>query len=453
MSVEAFLISALVEEGTPKQAFQQGINVDDFEMHDEEFRWIVRRAENRKPITPRLFKKAFPDFEFILPSEKIGDLIDELKQERAYLAISSGIDEVLSDLDQDNAIPKAMQLREVLGHAVKSYSPVSDVLIKGSYLDHLAEQKELQTLRQEGKVAGISTGLKNLDHHWGGLVPATTYVVLGRPGDAKSFFLAKLAVEAMWQGRKVGFFSPEMTERKHRCRFSTLLSAKEEIQKACGLNGAFRNRALRDGIGYNIKAYKRFLEYCDQEIEGEIFLFTQKYRRQKMSPSYIESRIEDLGIDMVVIDPIYKLKSPRKRQLKHEEIGDIVDSLQDLSMGFNIPLVMSNQANRALVGTRGEPPTKDSSFGSDSPVQEGDCVIGVKHFKEERLQRLHCSKNRDGETFKFEINFWPNVGKMDDITPIQGDYFNGYDPEKADELRAALKEQDKETTKAGGRNG
>jgi len=146
MSVEAFLISALVEEGTPKQAFQQGISVDDFEMHDEEFEWLVRRTENRKPVTPRLFKKAFPDFEFILSNEKIGDLVDELKQERAYLAISSGIDETLNDLDQDNAIVKAMQLREVLGQAVKSYSPVSDVLIKGDFQSHLQEQKELLRL-------------------------------------------------------------------------------------------------------------------------------------------------------------------------------------------------------------------------------------------------------------------------------------------------------------------
>ena len=442
MSVEAFLISAIVDEGSPKKAFQAGINDEDFEMHDDEFRWIVSRAENRKPITPRLFKQRFPDFEFILPQERIGDLIDELKQERAFLAISSGIDDALNELDQDNSIHKAMQLREVLGNAVKSYSPVSDVLIKSDFKSHLEEQKQLQVLRDNGEVAGISTGLKNLDHHWGGLVPATTYVVLGRPGDAKSFFLAKLATEAMWQGYRVGFFSPEMTERKHRCRFSTLLSARKEIQDACGLPGAFRNRALRDGYGYNIKSYKRFLEYCEREITGEICLFTQKYRRVKMSPNYIESRIEDLGLDLVIIDPIYKLKSPRKRQLKHEEIGDIVDGLQDLSMGFNIPLVMSNQANRALVGTRGEPPTKDSSYGSDSPAQEGDVVIGVKHFAEDRLQRLNCSKNRDGETFRFEISFWPNVGKMEDITTIKGDYFNGHDPEKAEELRQVLKEQE-----------
>jgi len=192
-----------------------------------------------------------------------------------------------------------------------------------------------------------------------------------------------------------------------------------------------------------LKSYKRFLEFCET-LPGEICLFTQKYRRDKMTPSYIETRIDDLGLELVIIDPIYKLKNPRKRQLKHEEIQDVVDNIQDLSKGYNIPIVISNQANRALMGTRGDPPSKDSSFGSDAPAQEADTVIGVKHFSEERMMKVNCTKNRYGESFKFEIAFWPNVGKMDDITEIKGDYANGYDPEMVEEVAKALKKAEQE---------
>jgi len=31
---------------------------------------------------------------------------------------------------------------------------------------------------------------------------------------------------------------------------------------------------------------------------------------------------------------------------------------------------------------------------------------------------------------------------MDDITPIQGDYYNGHDPEAAEELRKALRKEE-----------
>ena len=440
MSVEAFLIAELVAEGSVKKAFTSGLTEADFDIYDDEYRWIVSLAEKRLPISVRRFKKKFPDFEFVRSGDRVQDLIEELKQERAYVSVRSALDETEIDLDHETAIEKATQLREVLGEVIRVHAPASDTLIKSDWHTHLEDQKRISTLRENGETVGIPTGLKNLDHHWGGLQPGNLYCVLGRPGDAKSFLQAKLAVEALLDGRRVGFFSPEMNERQHRCRFSTLLSADPKIQMRLGLKGAFRNRALMDGNGYNLKTYKRFLEYCESELKGEICLFTQRYRRDKMSANYIETRIDDLGLELVIIDPIYKLKKTQRRQLKHEEIQDVVDSIQDLSKGYNIPIIISNQANRQYVGTRGEAPSKDSSFGSDAPAQEADTVIGVKHFSEERLMKLSCSKNRYGESFKFDIAFWPNVGKMDDVTSIKGEYFNGYDPEKAAELSKELSE-------------
>ena len=296
-------------------------------------------------------------------------------------------------------------------------------MIRAEWEDHYRNMKELQILSDTGEIIGIPTGIPHLDAHWGGLAQATTYVVLGRPGDAKSFTIGKFAAEAMWHGYRVGLFSPEMTEHQHRCRINTLLSARKEIQQACGLRMAFRNRALKDGRGFNLKQYKKFLEYVEQEVPGEIALFTQKFRREKMTAQYIESRVEDLGIDLVLVDPIYKLKASRMRKMRFEELQDIVDALQDLSHGFNIPVVMTNQATRSLVGTKGDPPTKDASYGSDAPAQEADCVIGVKHFSEERLMHLNCSKNRHGEPFKFKMKFIPNIGLMEDLSPISLDKF------------------------------
>lgn len=443
MSVEALVISSLVEEGSPKKAWQAGISEQDFEMYDEEWGWIVRRAERKQPVNARKFKQAFPEFEFIRSREPLTELLDELKSERAYLAISSAIDEVFTGenpLDQDNAVEKALQLREVLGEVLKIHAPQSDVLIKAGWEEHYRRMKELQILRELRQIPGIPTGIEHFDHHWGGLQGETGTLVLGRPGDAKSFTLAKFAVEGAWDGYKMGFFSPEMTQHQHNCRFHTLLSAKKEIQEALNLRGAFRNRALKDGMGFNLKTYQRFLKYLEDHMPGEILLFTQKYRRDKMSVGYIRTRVEEYGLDAVIVDPIYKLKPVSKRGSRWEELQEIVDALMDMAHEFNIPVVMSNQASRALVGRKGEPPDKDSSFGADAPVQEADTVLGVKHFSDERIMKYHCSKNRHGEPFKFTARFVPNVGVLEDATPIKGDYHNGFDPEKVEELSEAMKE-------------
>jgi hypothetical protein len=442
MSVESYVIASLVEEGSPKMAFQAGITKDDFEIHDHEFEWIVHRAEKRRPITIRLFKQQFPRFDFLKSGERLVDLLEELKQERAYIEISSAIEETVTDLSSENAIEQAMRLRDILGGALKIHAPNAEAFVKSDWSGHARHMKELQTLSENGEVIGIPTGIPHFDHHFGGMQGETTYLFLGRPGDAKSMTLGKIAVEGAWNGYRWGLFSPEMTEHHHRCRMGTLWSAKREIQEALGLKNAFRNRALKDGRGYNYKTYTRYLDWLEKNVDGEVILFNRKYQRVKMSVSYIESRIEDYGLDGIIVDPIYKLQSPRRRLARWEELGEITDALTDISHAFNIPVVMSNQANRAYLGGRGQAPDKDSSFGSDTPVQEADCVVGVKHFSEERTLQVRCSKNRHGEPFKFSMKFLPNIGVMEDITPIHDSYLNGYDPEKVEELLEGMEREE-----------
>lgn len=440
MSVEQFVIAELVHNGSPREAFRAGLSVSDFDVYEEEFQWIVDQSERSLVINPRRFKTKFPDIDLVRSGERVQDLISDLKSEKAFLGVRSALDSIDDELDHDNALEKAAQLREILFDVLREHSPQSDTLIKSDWQQHLTEQKDLLILRENGQTLGITTGIEHFDVHLGGLQPSFLYVILGRPGDAKSLLQAKVAVEAMLDGRRVGFFSPEMNERQHRCRFSTLLSADARIQKALGLKGAFRNRALMDGEGYNIKAYAKFLEYISQEVKGEILLFTQKYRREKMTVGYIQSKIEELGLELVFVDPIYKLRPPKERMNRVEQLSDIIDGLQDLAKGFNIPVICSNQAARHLVGTKGDAPGKDSSYGADAPIHEADAVIGVKNFSEENLMKVNCSKNRYGANFRFEISFWPNVGKLVEITQPDNPYKNGYDPEQAEKLRELLKE-------------
>jgi hypothetical protein len=175
-------------------------------------------------------------------------------------------------------------------------------------------------------------------------------------------------------------------------------------------------------------------------MKGEIILFTQKYRRNKMSLSYIESRIQDLGIEICIIDPLYKLKRPTRRALKHEELADIVDSLQDLGKGFDIPMIVSNQAHRQQ-GNKGDAPHMDQSFGTDALAHEADHIIGIQHFEEERKIVYRCTKSRFGGNFRVDVSFFPNIGRMEDVTPIRGDYFNGHEEMDADKIKELIEDE------------
>lgn len=452
-SVESLVVAAIIEDGSPKKAFQAGITRDDFTMHSEEWDWIMQQIESGMALSWRRFQREFPDFEKVIPNERLQDLLVELKKESAYAQLVGGIETVAADLSPDNALERADQLREIVSEVLRIHSPMSDVLLSGDWKRHMEEIRRIRLLREQGVAPGIPTNIKSIDHHLGGLISGRTIVVLGRPGDAKSMTVAKFMVEAFWDNRRVGIFSPEMNEFEHQCRVATLLSAKKEIQEALGLKQAFRNRALMEGHDFNEKKYKAFRKWLDEQVGGEMFLFTQKFRRTKITPAFIESKVDDLGLEVILVDPIYKLKSSTRRKLKHEEIADLTDSMQDIAKMFNIPVLITNQAHRQGGNFRGSAPGKDSSFNSDAPVQEADHVLGVKFFEDENNLRIWCSKNRFGKPFIADIKFIPNIGVFEDTTEIKGSYFNSegeYEESKEDaEIRKAVEEAERQEAEAG----
>jgi hypothetical protein len=105
--------------------------------------------------------------------------------------------------------------------------------------------------------------------------------------------------------------------------------------------------------------------------------------------------------------------------------------------------VVTNQAHRQN-NKRDDAPHKDSSFGSDVPVQEADHVIGVLHMSEEHRMIVRCTKSRFGADFRFEIRFFPNTGLMQEIGSPEGSYYNGSDNLEEDELEEIISSVKKE---------
>lgn len=435
MSVEAFALAAIVEQGAGglRVVYQQGVTAEDFQVCEEEFQWIEDRASRRKAINPRVFRRAFPDFEWTPTSERLQDLLDDLKNERAYVATKSLIHELAGNLEIENAIDQAQFARDALAEITRLHAPASDHALISDWESHYAEQKAIRALRNAGEPPGIPTGLQWLDHHWDGLGQGRLIVLLGRPGEGKSFLLGKFAAHAVFLGYRVVLFSPEMKRREHVCRIHTLLSAYPEIKAGCNLRNSFRNRALMSGKGYNMKKYKRFMQHLDDNY-GEINLLSQTHRRERMTAGFIEAKVDELQPDLVIVDPIYLLGNVRNRNSRWEEILDNVEAMEHISEAFNVPVVITNQSKRPDSGKmREDAPNREESFGSDVPSQMADHVIGVKHISEEHRLIVRCTKSRFGADFRFECNFFPNVGIMREASEPTGSYYNGNDEDIDDE--------------------
>ncbi len=303
-------------------------------------------------------------------------------------------------------------MREVLGEVVKTFSPHSDISVK-DYTRHYERVRQNKLIAKAGQTVGMATMIPTLDYHYDGLIGGRLIAILGRPGEGKSVTVAWLAAVAMLNGEKIGIFSPEMDEFEHTCRLHTILSAFPKVQKDLGLSHSYRNRDLMRGTNFNMKDYKKFCEYIQEELPGECFIFTKKYRTTALTPQYIASRIEDLGLNGVVADPFSKITlSHRRKDDRLGEAYDKVGALQELGEENNVFVVATNWSTRQQgIGKSEKAPNLDDSFGSDALAQEADHVIGLKHDAEDKTLTMRCTKSRFSKPrFNVFIDFHPNTG-------------------------------------------
>ncbi len=438
MSVEALAIAVLVDEGASalRTFYANGVTSNDFPIYDEEFLWCERRLARKRTLNRRIFRQRFADFEWTLPKESAKDLAMELKEERAFEEVTSIMATLSETLEKDNALDLAVTVRDRLGMVTRQFAPMSDSIVE-DWQEDVAEMRRYMQAAKAGAPIGLKTGFAHLDHHWGGLLPGQMILVLGRTGEGKSLKVYAMGLNAKLQGANVGIFTPELSRHEVKCRLHTLASAKQEIKDALGLKQSFRNRALLHRSGFNLKSYARFCEYF-AGLPGKIHLLSGTHRPHQMTVGYIEDRIVELALDLVIIDPIYLLKPVTVyKDNPYATIGSIAESVERLAEAYNVPIIITNQAHRQG-GAQGDAPHKDRSFGSDLPAQLSDYVLGVKHLSDESKMICRCTKSRFGQEFRYDIGLHANTGAIREITPLQGNYFNGADDSFDEEIVDAI---------------
>lgn len=449
MTVEPLVLAAIIEDGSLKEAYREGVGRNNFEVFEEEYDWIEKRYERKKPINKRVFLQRFPDFDFFVPSEDLKALIDELKNEGAFSKVNAMVESISQTLTTENAIDIAEHCREILTDVLRTHQKHSDISLKDfrDYYEGI-RQHRIAIRAGEPHVLGMPTSIPSIDFNWDGLIPGRLIGVLSRPGHAKSFFVAWLAWQAIKNGWRIGLFSPEMSRDEHIARVHTLASAEKEIQEACGLTESFRNNDLNRKTGFDLKAYKRFMEYFES-LPGNCYLFTKQYRISAMTIPYVATRIEDLGLQGVMADPLSKLATLKNRESPVWEMRDKVDAFQELAEEHNLWAIATNWSRRDAIGKKDEPPGEGSSYGSDALEQEADHVITLRYNEDDHELQMRCTKSRfSAKAFRVNLTFRPNTGTFREESPplevkeyalqLESDGRNGRSLEHYEKIEKAL---------------
>ncbi|WP_204113970.1 replicative DNA helicase [Shimia biformata] len=231
-----------------------------------------------------------------------------------------------------------------------------------------------------GGLAGVSTGLIDLDKKLGGLHPSDLLILAGRPSMGKTSLATNIAfnvAKAYKKGKKpdgsegaveggvVGFFSLEMSAEQLAAR---ILSEASEVPSENIRRGDMTETEFRRFV----EAAKT-LEACPLFIDDTpalpISQLAARARRLKRTH----------GLDLLVIDYLQLCRGMSDNRVN--EIAEISMGMKAIAKELNIPVMALSQLSRQVESRDDKRPQLSDLRESGSIEQDADVVMFV--FREE----------------------------------------------------------------------
>ncbi|WP_417721918.1 replicative DNA helicase [Salipiger sp.] len=305
--------------------------------------------------------------------------------------------------------------------------------------------------QRDGGLAGISTGLADLDKKLGGLHPSDLLILAGRPSMGKTSLATNIAfniakaykrgtkpdgTEGALDGGVVGFFSLEMSAEQLAAR---ILAEASEISSHKIRQGDMEEHEFRRFVEA-AKALEACPLYIDDTPALPISQVAARARRLKRTH----------GLDLVIVDYLQLLRGMSDNRV--QEIGEISMGLKAIAKELAIPVIALSQLSRQVESREDKRPQLSDLRESGSIEQDADVVMFV--FREEyyverekpsddrldemagwqeRMSRLHgkaeviIGKQRHGPIGTVELSFESQFTRFGNlIKPWQQGEDSGY---------------------------
>ncbi|MDQ2068075.1 replicative DNA helicase [Xinfangfangia sp. CPCC 101601] len=301
-----------------------------------------------------------------------------------------------------------------------------------------------------GGLAGISTGLIDLDKKMGGLHDSDLIILAGRPSMGKTSLATNIAfniAKAFKRGRKhdgsegaveggiVGFFSLEMSADQLAAR---ILSEASEVPSEQIRRGDMTESEFRRFVDA-AKTLESCPLYIDDTPALPISQVAARARRLKRTH----------GLDLLIIDYLQLLKGSSKASEANrvQEVSEITQGLKAIAKELAIPVIALSQLSRQVESREDKRPQLSDLRESGSIEQDADVVMFVyrdEYYKErekpgdhelekmaawqEIMERAHgkaeviLGKQRHGPIGSVELSFEGRFTRFGNLAkPWQGE--------------------------------
>ena len=255
--------------------------------------------------------------------------------------------------------------------------------------------------RRDGELAGLSTGLAELDSGVGGLQNSDLLIIAGRPAMGKTSLATNIAfhVASGWkpggstgakpEGRPegaVGFFSLEMSAEQLATR---ILSAATEIPSQKILRGAISADQLRKFIEavHSLEDSPLFIDDTPALQISHLWARARRLKRQK-------------DLKLLVVDYLQLIRPDRASDSRVNEISSITQALKAIAKELDIPVIALSQLSRQVESREDKRPQLSDLRESGSIEQDADVVMFV--YRDEYYEELRKPPEENVE----EVQQW-----------------------------------------------
>ncbi|WP_138465462.1 replicative DNA helicase [Poseidonocella sp. HB161398] len=236
--------------------------------------------------------------------------------------------------------------------------------------------------QRDGGLAGISTGLDDLDKKLGGLHRSDLLILAGRPSMGKTSLATNIAfniakayrkgtlpdgTEGAVNGGVVGFYSLEMSSEQLAAR---VLSEASEVPSEQIRRGDMTEAEFRRFVEA-AKTLESCPLYIDDTPALPISQLAARARRLKRTH----------GLDALIVDYLQLVRPATAKDSRVNEVSEITQGLKAIAKELNIPVVALSQLSRAVESREDKRPQLSDLRESGSIEQDADVVMFV--FREE----------------------------------------------------------------------
>lgn len=284
---------------------------------------------------------------------------------------------------------------------------------------------------RDGGLAGLSTGLVDLDQKLGGLHRSDLLILAGRPSMGKTSLATNIAfniarkyrrgqlkdgTEGAVDGGVVGFFSLEMSAEQLAAR---ILSEASEVPSEQIRRGDMSEEEFRRFVSAatELQACPLFIDDTPALPISQLAARARRLKREH-------------GLDCLIVDYLQLVRPATARDSRVNEVSEITQGLKAIAKELDVPVVALSQLSRQVESREDKRPQLSDLRESGSIEQDADVVMFV--FREEyyverekpsddqlekmaewqaRMERLHgkaeivIGKQRHGPIGTVELSF------------------------------------------------